>query len=101
MDKVNKFFLVPSGDVEQVVTLLLGAYAEVDSRDNERRTPLHYCSETGCTAVMKVSPSRLGTDLVIPAARTSATMIERKYTIYHDVTIARYPSVLIIFFSRS
>lgn len=44
---------------EQVVKLLLGAYAEVDARDEHDRTPLHYCCETGYTAVLKVFRYRL------------------------------------------
>lgn len=40
--------------VHKVVGLLLGAYAEVDARDKQQRTPLHLCSETGHEAVVKV-----------------------------------------------
>lgn len=41
--------------IHKVVGLLLGAYAEVDARDKQQRTPLHLCSETGHQAVVKVS----------------------------------------------
>ena len=40
--------------VHKVVGLLLGAYAEVDARDKQQRTPLHLCSETGHETVVKV-----------------------------------------------
>lgn len=43
-----------SSVTHKVVGLLLGAYAEVDARDKQQRTPLHLCSETGHQAVAKV-----------------------------------------------
>lgn len=48
---------------EQVIKLLLGAYAEVDARDNDNRTPLHFCSETGYTDTIKVNTMHATTSL--------------------------------------
>lgn len=39
----------------KVVSLLLGAYADVNARDKQQRTPLHLCSELGHETVAKVS----------------------------------------------
>lgn len=38
----------------KVTSLLLGAHADANARDKDQRTPLHFCSQTGHSAVIKV-----------------------------------------------
>ncbi|CAN0444504.1 unnamed protein product, partial [Laminaria digitata] len=40
--------------LNKVASLLLGAHADANARDKEQRTPLHFCSQTGHSAVIKV-----------------------------------------------
>lgn len=51
---ISRRLLSLRGYPNKVVSLLLGAYADVNAQDKQQRTPLHLCSELGHQAVVEV-----------------------------------------------